>query len=222
MKTRIALLACILILSPAYARHRTAKSAREFYQYIQPRVENELTLTAVMFYNGHAYESVTDKKARSDVRKSIRDQERTFRDASKGFNEVDFISVDMASRDNDSLISAYQLDKHPYAQILLFKSGKAFKTKDGARPVLVGNLNQNNVLSVPRIAQFVKKYLNASIKAIVKAKAQARIEIEKAEARAPRVYAMGYPYWGGWGWGYPYYGWGYPYGRWGVGIGFGW
>lgn len=213
---------CACSSSFLLARHSTyrrARSTTDFYEYIRPGVRNELTLAAVLFYDGQVYKNIEDRSARNNMRKLVKEQENTFKRANRGFDDVFFISLDVSEHDNDSLIKAYAVDDHAFPFMLLFKNGKTFKTHKGARPLLAGDFEKKRILSVQAISRFIKQYLSADIQKIVHARAKAQLEIEKARARAPRVYAWGYPYWGGypyggWGWGYPYGGWGWRGGYW--------
>lgn len=205
------------------AKYRTVESAGRFYEYIEPQVKDQLTLTAVLFYDSSEGEKVKsvdgDKKAaqqfRSKIKKLISKQRDTFKQASKGFSEIDFLSVDLKSNKTQPLAKAYAIAYSP--EVRLFRRGKPFK-HNNSMVALKGDFAQNMSIAEPSIAKFVDKYFSDDVQKILTAKAKAERELQIARASAPRYsnFNLGVGY--GWG-GYPGWGWG---GGWGWGAGWGW
>lgn len=205
----------------------SVKSAGDFYSKIRPRVQNQLTLAAVLFYDGaagafsekiaRAYSRDDRKKMRahrSQLNKSIKQQREAFGHAGKAMSEVAFLIVDVSRKSAIQLQQAYHLTHFPV--VLLFKNGKLLVTKQQKTITLQGDLAKNRVLEVSKIIAFVQRYLGKEIKSIIQAKAKAEFELAKARASAPRVYAPYWGYgWGGYGWGYGYPGWGWGGCGWG-------
>ena len=222
MKRNILLLLCIIGF--AQAKYVKIHSASDFYKWLEPSVQDQLTLGVVLFYNKN--EGVVPKGLEKEQRKlaqehhreikrRIKAQSKAFENTARAFKEVDFLSVDIGDKDNIQLRDAYNVIYFPTLQ--LFKKGAPFDI-DGKIVVLKGDFNQGIIFEEPAISQFVRTHFSEDIDTIIKAKAQAQWELEKRRASAPKYYNYG-PYWGwgygGWGWG-GYAGWGY--GGWGRGC----
>lgn len=193
------------------------RSAGDFYARIFPRVENQLVLKTVLFYDG-ATNVVNEKNIRNrsqDERRAARDertqfkkllkrQRDSFADVAKAVREVGFLTVDVSRPANAELVKAYQLKGYP--TIMLFRGGKLLVNNDQQPLALRGNFANNRVLDVNEIIAFVRRYFDKDIQTIIDAKAKAEYELAKIRAAN----------WG-WGWGAPFYGWGY----WG-GCAYGW
>ena len=216
------LIIVIIIVSGLGAKYYKVSSTSKFYQYLEPEVKNQVALGAVLFYDkdegaltkGEKYTKEERKKAhdyRSKVRKRIKQQLKMFESSSKAFKEVNFLAVDISSKDNEDLAESYGIKYYP--EMRLFKGGKILKVEDKTVK-LKGDFSQGIFIDEPQIVKFVKKFLGKDIDEIIKAKAQAEYELAKLRAAAPKYYNYG-PYWG-WGWG------GYGWGGYGWGGGYGW
>jgi hypothetical protein len=211
---------CLLGVRVLTAKYRTVESAGKLYEYIEPQVQDQLTLTAVLFYDSSEGEKAQgDRKAaqkfRSNIKKLINKQREAFKQASKGFSEVDFLSVDLKSNKTQPLAKAYAIAYSP--EVRLFKRGKPFK-RNNSMVALKGDFAQGMTITEPSIAKFVNKYFSDDVQKILVAKAKAAQELQIARASAPRYsnFNLGVGY--GWG-GYPGWGWG---GGWGWGWSGGW
>ena len=224
-KIILTLLTMVMVGQTCANRMISVKSSGDFYAKIRSRVSNQLTLTAVLFYNG-AIGEFSSKQTRDrtkaerkqlraqrvQYKKLIGRQREAFGQAGKAVGEVGFLAIDVSKKAVAQLQHAYHLKHFPV--VLLFKNGSLLVTKEQKTITLQGDFSTSHLLHVDQIVAFVQRYLGKEIKTIIKAKAQAEFELAKARASAPQVYA---PYWG-WGWG----GWGSPYG-WGYGGGWcGW
>lgn len=196
----------------------SVRSAGDFYARISPRVENQLVLKTVLFYDG-AMNVVDEKSMRDrlhDERRMVRDarthfkkllkrQRDSFAEVAKAVREVGFLTVDISRPANAELIKAYQLRNYP--TIVLFRGGRLLVDAQHQPVALRGNFANKHVLDVNEIIAFVRRYFDKDIQVIIKAKAKAEYELAKIRAAN----------WG-WGWGAPFYRWGY----WGCGYGWCW
>ena len=213
------------------AKSKKISSTSQFYEALEPRVQNQLKLVTVLFYDKNEAKVPKDmrkqdmskeerdqiKKHRNVVKKAIDRQKRSFENAGKAFKEVDFLLVDVSDKDNSSLTQSYAINYYP--TILLFKEGKPFVVNN-KKVSLTGDFSQGIIFNEPDIVKFVQKYFSKDIDMIIQAKAKADYELAKLRAAAPKYYSAG-PYWG-WGWGgWGYGGWG-GWGGWGYGRGWGW
>lgn len=217
----------IIVVGGLGAKYSKVSSTSKFYKYLEPEVKNQLALGVVLFYDkdegaltkGEKYTKEERQKAhnyRSKVRKRIKEQLHMFESSSKAFKEVNFLAVDISSKDNEDLAEAYGIKYYP--EMRLFKGGKVLKVEDKTVK-LKGDFSQGIFIDEPQIVKFVQKFLGKDIDEIIKAKAAAEYELAKLRAAAPKYYNYG-PYWG-WGWGG--YGWGgYGWGGYGWGGGYGW
>ncbi len=229
----LSILTIVTMRADAYratpAQYRTVSSVSHFYTYIQPQVEDQLSLAVALFYNSKegAESEKQDKDERKQVqefrtyiKKMIKNQLDAFRQTSKSFKEVDFLSIDVANKDNSQLAQTFAIQYSP--EIRLFRRGKPVRINDKLLAIK-GDFAQEILLNESTISSFVHKHFDIDIQTILNAKKKAKDALDLARASAPRYtnvsFGMGYgPYWGGyygpgWGWG----GWG-----WGGRCGFGW
>lgn len=222
-------LGVVLFIGMCADNYRKTNSVSRFYEIIQPKVKDELTLSAVLFYDSsegdqvkHADNKDKDvdvrkqaREFRSFIKKQIKKQLDDFRNASRALKEVDFLSVDLADKDISQLRATFDVRYSP--EIRLFKRGNPLKI-DNKIVAIKGDFAQEIILNESKILSFVHKHFDHDIQTLIKARIKAKHELDVAYASAPRAtnFSLGFGY-GPYGYGYPYGGWG-----WGGGWGGGW
>ena len=203
---------CVVLLSVLFvhAKYEKIRSASKFYKYLEPSLKDQLTLAVALFYDkseGKVPKGL-DKEQRQiardyhkEIKKRIKEQTSAFKNTSKAFKEVDFLSVDLGDNNNIQLRDAYSVSYYP--TLKFFKKGAPVLINNKALE-LHGDFGQGMIFEEPEISQFVRSHFGQDIDMVIKAKAKAKWELEKRRASAPKYYNYG-PYWG-WG---GYGGWGY-------------
>ena len=162
------------------AQYRAVSSASRFYTYIQPQVEDQLSLAVGLFYNSKegAGPGVQDKNERKQaqefrahIKKMIKNQLDAFKQTSKSFKEVDFLSIDIARKDNSELARTFAIKYSP--EIRLFRRGKPVRINDKLL-ALKGDFAQELLLNESAISTFVHRHFDTDIQTILSAKKKAR------------------------------------------------
>ena len=204
-----------------HAKYEKIRSASKFYKYLEPGLKDQLALTIALFYDkdeGKVPKDLSKEQRKiardyhKEIKKRLKEQTTAFKNTSKAFKEVDFLSVDLADKDNIQLRDAYNISYYP--TLKLFKKGEPVVDANNKPVEQYGDFSQGIIFEEPDISQLVRSHFGDEIDMIIKAKAKAQWELDKLRAAAPKYYGgwgWGYGGWGygGWGWGYPGWGWGY-------------
>jgi hypothetical protein len=204
-----------------YTNYRSVRASDRFYSAIRPTVKDAYALRVALFYDSREGSLDTRRSYTREERNEARAHQRAisgriktqlseFRAASRGFKEVEFLTVDVSARDNDQFVTAFGITTFP--EVILFKDGEMFMANETAVRMR-GSFSHDEVISASDIVQFVRTHFGSYIQDVIEARVQAKHELARLRAAAPKYY--GGPYWYG-SWGYPYwrrpYYWGSCYG----------
>lgn len=194
---------CLFCISAMSAKDKKVRSVDSFYRLLA-----RAPYSVALFYN-RSKENMRDE----EKRRSMKDLEIMFRALSKNpdYKESDlqFVRVDVARRDLNSLAAQYRITYYPTAMLFV-----------GREPVaqpITGKLYRE------QLQDYIEQHLKQKMQVVIKEKQKQRQrELERARIRAYQWAAWG-PYWYG---PYGYYGyrpyWRYGYGWPRAGFYFGW
>ena len=196
---------CLFCVASLSAKDRRARSADSFYTLL-----SKAPYSIAMFYD-----KSKDNMRNEEIREQIKAIETMFRSLSKDPNykeaNLQFVRVDVARRNLDSVAQQYAITKFP-----------TFMTFLGREPI-AGQRVQGYAYRT-RIQSLIDRSLKREMQQTLKEKeAQRKRELERARIRAYQR-ASWWPYYSGpywYGGGYPYWRYGYGYRRPGFGFYFG-
>lgn len=184
---------------------RVVRRAARFESMLQGR-----EFAVVLFY--HKGKRIEDKALRAKMRQQLKNFKAASKTAPYRYAGVDFYSVDVA-RQQDLADIATKYRAMPSANqvsVALFRGGDMVSTKRG-------------MFDRADITDFIDQYLGKEIDKVVDEKDRALVRAKEDAKRRAYDRSYRYPYWGYYGYGWPYYRrwwWGGPY--YGGGWGFGW